>query len=110
MRLSTEKNKKKLLTVRVGLFSLREKAPTNKNKEGPFEAKKKFREKGRTVPKKISSGDPSDSSAEYSTLYPDSFTVRRIKLVHVASSVVLVVSVKSVHYAYILLSDEKKKN
>ena len=28
MRLSTEKNKKKLLTVRVGLFSLREKAPT----------------------------------------------------------------------------------
>ena len=34
MRLSTEKNKKKkLLTVRVGLFSLREKAPT-KNKPG----------------------------------------------------------------------------
>ena len=31
MRLSTEKkNKKKLLTVRVGLFSLREKAPTKK--------------------------------------------------------------------------------
>ena len=28
VRLSTEKNKKKLLTVRVGLFSLREKAPT----------------------------------------------------------------------------------
>ena len=31
VRLSTEKkNKKKLLTVRVGLFSLREKAPTKK--------------------------------------------------------------------------------
>ena len=34
VRLSTEKNKKKkLLTVRVGLFSLREKAPTKKKKK-----------------------------------------------------------------------------
>ena len=37
MRLSTEKNKKKLLTVRVGLFSLREKAPTKNETTGAFD-------------------------------------------------------------------------
>ena len=49
MRLSTEKNKKKLLTVRVGLFSLREKAPT-KNRTKRWKQKfEKFFEMNHTV-------------------------------------------------------------
>ena len=54
-------------------------------------------------------GDPSDSSAKYSTINTDSFTLIHIKLVRVGAPVALVVSVKvSTTHTFCFLTKRKK--